>query len=222
MAMNIQRVNFDPVSGDSSTAAFRKLDLDIGEVSKAIDGDGSASSGISNRVASAEQKLSKLGDASTKNVGTTAGTVAAGDDPRIKTVGTTAGTLAAGDDSRFAANAAAAASAQSTASAALPLAGGTLSGNVTTAANRASLIVRSNANGIIGNATGSLGGLVVRGTGTGNAPFQTFLSDGFGSYFGVDTDNKLKWGGWSLGNIAYEIWHGGNTTVDGNNFIKRI
>lgn len=178
-----QPINFDPATGDDTTGALRKAD---------------------NNIKDHEQRLAALGNASTRNVGTAAGTVAAG------------------DDSRFAANSAAAASAQATASAALPLAGGTLTGNVTTAANRASLIVRSNANGVIGNATGSLGGLVVRGTGTGNAPFQTFLSDGFGSYFGVDTDNKLKWGGWSLGNIAYEIWHGGNTTVDGNNFIKRI
>lgn len=44
-----------------------------------------------------------LGNAATKDVGTTAGTVAAGDDSRFKSVGTTAGTVAAGDDSRFAA-----------------------------------------------------------------------------------------------------------------------
>lgn len=42
-----------------------------------------------------------LGNSSSRNVGTTAGTVAAGDDARFKTVGTTAGTVAAGDDSRI-------------------------------------------------------------------------------------------------------------------------
>lgn len=36
-----------------------------------------------------------------KSVGTTSGTVAAGDDSRLKSVGTSAGTVAAGDDSRI-------------------------------------------------------------------------------------------------------------------------
>lgn len=42
-----------------------------------------------------------FGDAASKNTGTSAGTVAAGNDARIKATGTTAGTLAAGDDSRI-------------------------------------------------------------------------------------------------------------------------
>ncbi|GAA0911018.1 hypothetical protein GCM10009552_23870 [Rothia nasimurium] len=101
MAMNIQRINFDPIGGDSVTAAFRKLDLDVGEVVNAIDGDGSTTSGISNRLALAENKLGALGNVSTRNIGTSAGTVAAGDDARFLTVGTTPGTVAAGDDARI-------------------------------------------------------------------------------------------------------------------------
>lgn len=50
-------------------------------------------------------------------------------------VGTTAGTVAAGDDSRFAANASAAAAAQVAANAALPRAGGTMTGALTLAAD---------------------------------------------------------------------------------------
>lgn len=88
MALNIQRINFEPIGGDSATAAFRKLDLGIGEVAGAIDGDGSPNSGISNRIAAAEQKLSNLGNASTKNLGAVAGTVAAGDDSRLVAVAT--------------------------------------------------------------------------------------------------------------------------------------
>lgn len=42
-----------------------------------------------------------LGTAASKNVGTAAGTVAAGDDARFKAVGTAAGTVAAGDDTRI-------------------------------------------------------------------------------------------------------------------------
>jgi hypothetical protein len=30
--------------------------------------------------------------------------------------------------------------------------------------------------------------------------------------FGFDTDNVLKVGGWSIGNVAYTIWHSGNLT----------
>lgn len=38
-----------------------------------------------------------------------------------------------------------------------------------------------------------------------------FLRGGqYAAFFGLDTDNKWKVGGYSMGNIAYEIWHGGN------------
>lgn len=36
-----------------------------------------------------------------------------------------------------------------------------------------------------------------------------------GSYFGVDTDNRLKWGGWSLGANSYEVWHHGRVNAAG-------
>jgi len=32
----------------------------------------------------------------------------------------------------------------------------------------------------------------------------------FGVYFGLDTDNRLKVGGWSMGNVAYALFHEGN------------
>lgn len=32
----------------------------------------------------------------------------------------------------------------------------------------------------------------------------------FGAYFGVDTDNKLKFGGGNMGAVAYELYHQGN------------
>lgn len=35
------------------------------------------------------------------------------------------------------------------------------------------------------------------------------------SYFGVDTDNRLKWGGWSFGANAYEVWHHGRVNAAG-------
>lgn len=39
-------------------------------------------------------------------------------------------------------------------------------------------------------------------------------SSQFGALLGLDTDNKLKIGGWSMGNVAYEIWHAGNLNYD--------
>ena len=36
---------------------------------------------------------------------------------------------------------------------------------------------------------------------------MSFVRDGsFGTWFGLDTDNELAWGGWSHGNVRYRIW----------------
>ena len=83
MALNIQRLNFDPVTGDNPSEAFMKLDLDIGEIAEAIDGDGTPGTGFDARLSAVETTVDGLGDAATKDVGTTEGTVAAGDDVRI-------------------------------------------------------------------------------------------------------------------------------------------
>lgn len=32
----------------------------------------------------------------------------------------------------------------------------------------------------------------------------------FAAYFGLDTDNQFKVGGWSMGNVAHTLWHSGN------------
>lgn len=43
-----------------------------------------------------------------------------------------------------------------------------------------------------------------------SAAALTFIRDGiFGCYFGLDTDNNLKVGGWSAGNVAYQVFHSG-------------
>ena len=48
--------------------------------------------------------------------------------------------------------------------------------------------------------TASLGGVQVQSAGVNDAAFMTFLRPGaFASYLGVDTDNKLAFGGWSNG-----------------------
>ncbi len=68
--------------------------------------------------------------------------------------------------------------------------------------------------GPVGTASGSAAMLeVFASPSTGNAAFMAFHRQGVrAAYFGIDTDNKLKYGGWSHGESAYEIWHAGNFT----------
>lgn len=62
----------------------------------------------------------------------------------------------------------------------------------------------------VGTATGSLGAIEVIGDGT-NAAFISFhRPSSFATYFGLDTDNQFKIGGWSSGPVAYPVLHSGN------------
>ena len=62
--------------------------------------------------------------------------------------------------------------------------------------------------------TSNTGGLEIQpqgSSGTAGASFMSFHRPGnYAVHFGLDTDNKLKFGGWSMGGNAYEIWHAGN------------
>jgi hypothetical protein len=59
-------------------------------------------------------------------------------------------------------------------------------------------------------ATSTLGQIEVQGNGTG-ASFMTFHRPGvFAAYIGIDTDNVWKVGGWSMGAVAYKLWHEGS------------
>lgn len=49
----------------------------------------------------------------------------------------------------------------------------------------------------------------IQGQGGGAAGISLHRPGSFAINFGLDTDNKLKVGGWSLGANAYEIFHGG-------------
>ncbi|WP_218103730.1 pyocin knob domain-containing protein [Paenibacillus hemerocallicola] len=64
---------------------------------------------------------------------------------------------------------------------------------------------------IASNAAG-VNNLEVRSAaGGGDAAFMTFHRQGSHAvHFGLDTDNQLKVGGWSVGGNAYQIWHAGN------------
>ena len=65
----------------------------------------------------------------------------------------------------------------------------------------------------IGTATSSLGGIMVQGGGGATAAFMSFHRPGaYASYFGLDTDNQWKVGGWSAGAVAYTLLHSGNYT----------
>lgn len=66
-------------------------------------------------------------------------------------------------------------------------------------------------------ASAGTGGLEVVSQGTGGtagASFMTFLKPGaYGAHFGLDTDNKWKVGGYSMGAVSYEIFHLGNVST---------
>jgi len=83
----------------------------------------------------------------------------------------------------------------------LPLAGGTMTGQLNSQGNQGSGI---------GTGTGGLGAIMVQGNGT-NAAFMAFHRPGsYAAYFGLDTDNQWKVGGWSAGAVAYVLLHAGN------------
>jgi hypothetical protein len=85
----------------------------------------------------------------------------------------------------------------------LPLVGGSMSGL---------LIGRANASEGINVSTQGTGSFEALSTNNA-AAFMTFHKAGhYAIRFGLDTDNTLKVGGWSMGNVAYTIWHSGNLT----------
>lgn len=90
------------------------------------------------------------------------------------------------------------ASAHTIADAALARTGGTMTGALGTAATAGAIGVS------VGNAK-----LEVKNNGTSaDAAYMSFHRQGlFAAHFGIDTDNKWKVGGWSMGATAYELWH---------------
>ncbi|MGE7136230.1 pyocin knob domain-containing protein [Luteibacter sp. NPDC031894] len=229
MALNIQRLNFDPVTGDNASEAFMKLDLDIAEIAEAIDGDGTPGTGIGTRLSAVETIVDGLGDAATKNVGTAAGTVAAGNDSRLRDVGTTAGTVAAGDDSRSGDLDTKVTAAQGTANAAQTAAG---TANTALTATGWSTAVTPSIASLDGVNRSAIYHFIdtTPGTHPTNQAYGTLLTL---SYSASDftqlatsvTSNEIAFrfyrgagGGWNAWN---RVWHTGNTTVDANLFIKK-
>jgi len=103
--------------------------------------------------------------------------------------------------------------AKSTADAALPKAGGTISGDLQVLGVHASQT--TNVPVEIKDSTNSKTVVNSAGTGVGaGAAFQTFhRPDVFAANIGIDTDNKWKVGGYSMGKVAYELWHDGRLRI---------
>lgn len=66
--------------------------------------------------------------------------------------------------------------------------------------------------GSIGQSAANAGTLAVVSNGTaGDAAFMSFSRPGaYSAYFGLDTDNQWKVGGWSGSNVSYLLYHSGN------------
>lgn len=64
-------------------------------------------------------------------------------------------------------------------------------------------------NNSIANAAGDLARIEARGTG-GAAFIQFHRPSAYAAYFGLDSDNQWKVGGWSMGAVAYPILHSNN------------
>ncbi|CCA91315.1 hypothetical protein [Novosphingobium sp. PP1Y] len=52
--------------------------------------------------------------------------------------------------------------------------------------------------------------LEVRGNGTGAAVMTFHRPGSFAAFLGLDTDNSLRFGGWSAGAVSHLLWHSGN------------
>lgn len=49
------------------------------------------------------------------------------------------------------------------------------------------------------------------GSNTAASAVLSFIREGsYGVHFGLDTDNVIKIGGWSMGAASYKVWHSGN------------
>ena len=68
--------------------------------------------------------------------------------------------------------------------------------------------------GAIATTTQPGGVQVMAAQNVADAAYISFHRAGaFATYFGIDTDNQLKVGGWSHAGVAYKIWHDGNFDV---------
>ncbi|UMZ13282.1 phage tail protein [Pseudomonas sp. MPFS] len=71
----------------------------------------------------------------------------------------------------------------------------------------------SSGSGPIAYLSGASGAVEIHNGGVANASAVAMFNrmGVFATYFGLDTDNQLKVGGISMGNVAHTVWHSGNT-----------
>jgi hypothetical protein len=221
MALDIQRLLFDPITGDSPTAAFRKLDNSIGEIAELLDGGDTPENGLDARLAAAENDIDVLqtGAASLDTRVTTAQTAATNAGAAAAAAQTTANTAKTNADTATTkANAA-----QATANAAVPattLASYGLGVNtLSTIPNIDAVTITKIEKFQSGTSTGSF---------PTSQPYGTIQTNAYGSgaqytqlAIGV-TNQEMAFryynGGWQN---WCRVWHSANTTVDSNGFIKK-
>lgn len=81
--------------------------------------------------------------------------------------------------------------------------------------NGSNPVFQSNGSGGIASITEGSGVLQVSGGDLPSSAVMCFHRPGsYGAMFGLDTDNQLKVGGWSMGALAHTIWHSGNRPKD--------
>lgn len=73
----------------------------------------------------------------------------------------------------------------------------------------------SAATGSIGGISGDASAFEARGNASGAALISFHRPGIFGAHLGIDTDNQLKVGGWSMGAVAHTILHSGNCDMTG-------
>jgi len=74
----------------------------------------------------------------------------------------------------------------------------------------ATIFFRTTDSASIAARANSLAALHAIGNGTGPAIMSFERPNAYAAYFGIDTDNRWKVGGWSMGAVAHELWHSGN------------
>ena len=99
-------------------------------------------------------------------------------------------------------------------------------GNANIAGSQLLRLSSSNTPGIgyANNYTSAIAAAFNIGNGANNAASAVMAYERggqFGCLVGLDTDNRFKIGGWSMGAVAYEFYHQGNTVVDGNGYLKK-
>jgi len=79
-----------------------------------------------------------------------------------------------------------------------------------TALGRMILTAPVGVNSPIATTSQYLGQMEVRASGSGAAMIAFHRPQQYAAYLGVDTDNVLRFGGWSAGAVAHTLWHSGN------------